>query len=405
MIPELRKKFNKEFKEENYNSFLNDLNSSFKYPVDFRVAETPVFLSDKFTIELFAACEELSNQVWQKEFLLKCNDAVPPHLNVPGENEFPQFFVLDFAICASRHTDEVGMTDKDDLGNYHPKLIEMQGFPTLYGYQYFFEKKIRKYFDIPDNFTTYFNNFSGDDYKNLLKDIILADRNPENVILLEIEPENQKTRVDFAATEELLGIKTVCVSEIIQRGRRLFYKNEGKEIPVERIYNRVIFDELGRSNVKPSFNFKDELDVTWISHPNWFFKISKYSLPLLKSKYVPDSFYLKDLDGYPDNLEDYVLKPLFSFAGLGVKIDVTEEMLDNITDRENYILQEKIEYAPLIETPDEPSKVEIRTMFFIKNNKPILVNNLVRLSKGKMMGVDFNKNKTWVGGSAAFHRY
>ena len=94
---------------------------------------------------------------------------------------------------------------------------------------------------------------------------------------------------------------------------------------------------------------------------------------------------------------------MYSFAGLGVEVDLTKEKLDEIKNKENYILQHKIEYAPVIETPDDFSKVEIRMMFFW-DEKPMLVNNLVRMSKGKMMGVDFNKNKTWVGSNSAFHR-
>jgi hypothetical protein len=391
MIPELRKKFNSEFTQQKYEVFLNDLNTSLKYPVDFRVSETPLFLSYDLKKKLLHACEELCRQVISNDFKVRMKDAVPPHLNIPGETDHPEFFVFDFAIC------------KDKSGEFYPKLIEMQGFPTLYGYQYFFEQTLKKHFDIPENFTQYFNNASPDKYVKLLKDVIVADADPENVILLEIEPEKQKTRVDFAATEKLLGIKEVCISDVIKHGNVLYYKNNGIEIPIERIYNRVIFDELSRTEAKFNFDLKEELNVKWIPHPNWFYKMSKYSLPVLKSESVPNCFYLRDLTSYPADLENYVLKPLFSFAGLGVKIDVTKQMLDEIKDPENYILQEKVEYAPLIKTPDEYAKAEIR-MMFIWQDEPILVNNLVRQSKGKMLGVDFNKNKTWVGGSTAFHK-
>jgi len=393
MIPELRKKFNSEFTQEKYKAFLNDINTSLKYPTDFRISETPLFLSDELKNKLLKACDELCKQVTSNEFKLKMNDAVPPHLHIPGENDHPEFFVFDFAICEDESTRE-----------FYPKLIELQGFPTLYGYQYFLERKIRNHFDIPENFTPYFNNITPEKYVSLLKEVIVADADPANVILLEIEPEKQKTRIDFAATEKLIGVSEVCISDLIKRGKNLFYKKNGKEIPVERIYNRVIFDELSRTEKNFNFDLQEELNVTWVPHPNWFYKISKYSLPVLKGEYVPKCFYLRDLSSYPADLENYVLKPLFSFAGLGVKIDVTKQMLDEIKDPENYILQEKVEYTPLIETPDEFAKVEIRMMFFWKD-KPILVNNLVRQSKGKMMGVDFNKNKTWVGGSAALHKF
>ena len=205
--------------------------------------------------------------------------------------------------------------------------------------------------------------------------MILADHDPKNVILLEIDPPMQKTRVDFACTEELTGIKTVNLSDILKRGKKLFYTESGIEIPIERIYNRVIYDELQRKNFKYNFNFSDELDVEWAGHPNWFFKISKYSLPSLKGKYSPRCYFLSELDKYPDDLNRFVLKPLFSFAGLGVEVDVTKETLDKVIDKSNYILQEKVEYAPLIETPDEHAKVEIRLMF-LWDDKPILTTNL-----------------------------
>lgn len=401
MIAELRKKFNAEFTQKKYEDFLNDLNTSLKYPVDFRVSETPLFLSDDLKKKLMHACDELCKQVTSSEFKVKMKDAVPSHLNIPGENDHPEFFVFDFAIC------------KDESGEFYPKLIELQGFPTLYGYQYFFEKKLRKHFKVPENFTTYFNGITPDKYVEMLSEVIVGEADSANVILLEIEPEKQKTRIDFAATEKLIGVSEVCISDLIKRGNNLFYKKSGIEIPIERIYNRVIFDELSRTEKNFNFDLQEELNVTWVPHPNWFYKISKYSLPVLKGEFVPKCFYLRDLSYYPDDLENYVLKPLFSFAGLGVKIDVTKQMLDEIKDPENYILQKKVEYTPLIETPDEKAKVEIRMMYFWPvrrslgeggTSKPVLVNNLVRQSKGKMMGVDFNKNKTWVGGSAALHR-
>lgn len=393
MIPELRKKFNSEFTQEKYEAFLKDLNTSLKYPVDFRVSETPLFLSDDLKKKLLHACNELCKQVTSNEFKVKIKDAVPSHLNIPRETDHPEFFVFDFAICMNESTSE-----------FYPKLIELQGFPTLYSYQYFFESKIRNHFDIPETFTSYFNGITPDKYVEMLRKVIVADADPANVILLEIEPEKQKTRVDFAATEKLLGIKEVCISDVSKHDKVLYYKKNGIEIPIERIYNRVIFDELSRTEAKFNFNLQEELNVTWAPHPNWFYKMSKYSLPVLKGEFVPNCFYLRDLTSYPADLENYVLKPLFSFAGLGVKIDVTKKMLDEINDPQNYILQQKVEYAALIETPDEFAKAEIR-MMFIYDKEPLLVNNLVRQSKGKMLGVDFNKNKTWVGGSTALHRF
>ncbi len=392
MIAEIRKKFNTNFTEKTYHEFLSDLNSALKYPTDFRVCETPLFLSVDLTKELLKACDDVIDQIRKKEFIERSLNAIPAHLKVPNDYEHPQFLQLDFAITKSN-------------GSLLPKLIELQAFPSLYGFQYYLNEILRKHFDIPLGFTSYFNGLNKQSYQTLLAKLILGNHDPENVILLEIEPEKQKTRIDFAATEELTGITTVCLSKIKKRGKKLFYRKDEKEIEIKRIYNRVIFDELERKKLNFDFDFKDEIEAEWAGHPNWFFKISKFSLPQLKGRFVPECYFLNELDMYPENLNDFVLKPLFSFAGLGVDVEVTKEKLDSIENKSSYILQQKVEYAPLIETPDGFSKVEIRMMFLWenRNEKPVLVNNLIRTSKGKMMGVDFNKNKTWVGSSIAYH--
>ena len=390
MIPELRKKYNHSFNPKAYDAFINDLKTFTYYPIDFRVSETPLFLDSDLTNKFLEASDNLINQLNDKNFKRKSENAIPPNLRVPNEDSHPQFLCLDFAIT------------KDDSGNFIPKLIELQGFPSLFSYQYFLDKIVRRHFDIPQNFSSFFNGLDGEKYTHLLRKVILADKDPKNVILLEINPPLQKTRVDFACTEELTGIKTVNLSDVVRNGKKLFYKNNDKEIPVERIYNRVIYDELQRKNFKFNFSFSDDLDVEWAGHPNWFFKISKYSLPLLKGKYVPHCYFLNTLDKYPDDLSRFVLKPLFSFAGLGVEVNVTKNKLDKVIDRSNYILQEKVEYAPVIETPDGYARVEVRLML-LWDKEPILATNLVRTSKGKMMGVDFNKNKTWVGSNLAYH--
>jgi len=390
MIPELRKKYNSSFNVDNYEAFINDLKTFTYYPIDFRVSETPLFVDSALTSKFLEASDDLIKQLNDENFKRKSDSAIPKHLSVPNEDSHPQFLCLDFAIT------------KDESGSFTPKLIELQGFPSLFSYQYYLDKIVRKHFDIPRNFSSFFSGLDGEQYIQLLRKVILSDHDPKNVILLEIDPPQQKTRVDFACTEELVGIKTVNLSDVIKRGKKLFYTFQGKEFTIERIYNRVIYDELERKNFKFNFSFSDDLDVEWAGHPNWFFKISKYSLPFLKGKYCPRCYFLNELEKYPDDLSRFVLKPLFSFAGLGVEVDVTKEMLDKVSDRTNYILQEKVDYAPLIETPDGFAKVEVRLMF-LWDDKPLLATNLVRTSKGKMMGVDFNKNKTWVGSNLAYH--
>jgi hypothetical protein len=399
MIPELRKAFNAKFSDTAYNNYISEINSALEYPADFRISETPVFLTKDLTSELIDACNDICDRLLSPEYKKHARHAIPDGWNIPGEPDHPEFLQIDFGIT------------KTDDGTYFPQLIELQAFPTIYGYQYYQNKIIRKYFDISKNFTPYFNQYNDKSYIDSLKQIILNGHSPENVILMDIQPEKQKTRIDFSATKSLIGIESVCISKVYPKGNELFYLNDNKEILIERIYNRVIFDELNKSDIKPGFNIKEEFDMEWSGHPNWFYKISKYSLPFLKSKYAPKAFFLNEIYGDDPlsnnrnliDLTKYVLKPLFSFAGSGVDIDPAYEKLISIKDKQNYILQEKIEYAPVIQTPDGNSKFEIRMMYLWKD-KPVLVNNLVRMSKGKMMGVNYNKNKTWVGSSLALHR-
>jgi hypothetical protein len=288
-----------------------------------------------------------------------------------------------------------------------PRLIELQAFPSLYAFQFLLLDCMRKAFPaIPPNWTSAFRGLRDEEYLGLLRRTIVADANSENVVLLEIEPEKQKTRIDFAATERLLGVQPVSLTDVKQRGRELFYQRGGREVRIERIYNRVIFDELERRpDLRVPFRFQDELDVTWVTHPNWYYRISKHSLPFLKTPHTSPAYFA---DEFPmgESLPDFVLKPLYSFAGLGVDMEPTAEKIAALAEPHAWILQKKVTYASFVPTPDGPrSKAELRMMFLWpeKEKNPVLVNNLVRMSQGKMMGVDFNKEKTWVGSSIALH--
>lgn len=393
MIAEIRKRYNGTFSQANYEKYVRALNTATRFPMDFRVAETPLFLSEKLTQRLVDAAHEILGIIRTPAFSEQSNRAVPPALSVPNEDLHTTFLQIDFAIC------------KDADGDFIPQLIELQGFPSLFGFQALIDTVAREHLYVPENFEVYFSGLTNHTYREAFKTLLLGQSAPESVVLLEIEPENQKTRIDFGCTEEMTGVKVLGLHEVRKRGRKLFYTQDGKDIPIERIYNRVIFDELERKGGKRleyDFSLTDDIDAAWVGHPNWFFKISKFSLPLLKSRYASACYYLSDLAAYPDDLENYVLKPLFSFAGAGVEVEVTRASLDAKTDKENYVLQRKVDYAPLIETPDGYAKAEVRMMFFW-DREPMLVNNLVRMSKGKMMGVAFNKDKTWVGSGIAYH--
>jgi hypothetical protein len=282
----------------------------------------------------------------------------------------------------------------------------MQGFPTLFGFQVYYPDLFRTYFPIPDKYSQYLNGHTRESYLQLLKEVIVDAVPVENTILLEIKPHDQKTRIDFYLTQEYIGIQPVCITELIQEGKDLYYMRNGKKTAVKRIYNRVIFDELlaKKDTLGKYTDITQELNVQWVPHPNWFYRISKYTLPFLNHPCIPTTYFLNEIKQLPTDLQNYVLKPLFSFAGQGVVIDVTPADIEKIDDPQNWILQRKVQYAEIIETPDVPAKAEIRIMYVWKNGwqRPQPVINLARLSKGKMIGVNFNKNKTWVGGSVGF---
>lgn len=390
MIAKYRKQYNQEFSDEKYNQLKNILAEKGGTAPIFRVSESPIFLTKEFENKLIDASESIISQIkaMPAETLRK---AIPDNCKVPNDTDQPHFFTIDFGVC------------KSENGAIEPQLIELQAFPSLYAFQKVYEET---YCEVYPFLSELKNPMPHETFKNYLKELIVGDENPENVILLEIFPEKQKTAIDFALTEKLLGIKTVCLTKVKKEGKKLYYENNGNLIEIKRIYNRVIFDELDNiPDLTTEFDFREEVDVKWITHPNWFFKISKFLLPLLKHQFVPKSYFLHE---FPENenLEDFVLKPLFSFAGSGVNLNPTKEITDSIQDKENYILQRKVYYEPIFEDINgEFSKAEIRLLYIWRENdeRPILLENLGRMTKAAMVNVDFNKKDAiWIGSSNAF---
>lgn len=391
-----RQQYNAQFTPEKYAAFLDTVNTAFGEPPTFRVCETPVFVPKAIKKQLLQGIEDIFAALQQPDFRQRSEAALPAHLQVPGEDSHTQFMQLDFGIC------------RDAQGNYIPQLIEMQGFPSLYFFQHLLAEAYRQHFDIPADYHHLFGGLEAETYLETLREVIVGDSKPENVILLEIEPEKQNTRIDFWGSRKHLGIKVLCLSKLKREGRDLYYlDDDGRRIGVERIYNRIIFDELEKRNDLPrEWDLTTEVNAEWVGHPNWFFRISKHTLPFLNTPFVPQTLFVNELKSIPGDLENWVLKPLFSFSGQGVKINVTRQDVENVDDPGNFILQRKVDYVPCIETlnPAEPSKCEIRMMILWdkKWDKPRLVNNLIRLSKGEMIGVRYNQGKDWVGASVGF---
>ena len=390
MISKYRTLFNESFTLKKYQDLQDDIASDFNYVPTFRLTESPFFISKELKQQLIKGCNEVIQFLQKDDFKKLTDKSLELNTKVPNEDEHTTFLAIDFGVC-------------EENGEILPKLIEVQGFPTLYNYQSNLYTKFKNQYPFLEELTPFFDGLTLEDYISIIEETICNNLPKENVILLEIEPEKQNTRIDFLYCNRDIGIPTICVTAIIKRGNQLFYKNEnGEETLVKRIYNRVIFDELeSRIDLKLNFSFSDNLDVEWAGHPNWFFRISKYILPFLKGKYFIETTLLSDLKEIPKDLENYVLKPLFSFSGSGVIFNLKSEDIEAVKEKDLYILQKKVHYIPILQSPNGKVKVEVRVLCVWKKNDtaPTLLCNLVRLSRGEMIGVKFNKDKDWVGGS------
>jgi hypothetical protein len=402
MIPSLRKQFNARFTPEKYQAFLRRVDDLCGTHVQFRLSETPCFFPKELIDRMARDGGELIRQlVDSPEYRAKSDEAVPAAFRVPNEPPHPMFVQVDFGLVRDSH------------GALQPKLVELQAFPSLYAYQ---GPLAEAYIDVyglaaPDfrlpasgsRLQYFLSGLETDSYRELLRRAIVADHDPENVILMEIHPQEQKTLADFLLTEKMLGVRAVDIVDIKKEGSRLYYERDGKRVPIKRIYNRAIVDELERKQIKLKFDWRDELDVEWAGHPNWYFRISKFSIPYLKHASVPRTWFLDQLDGIPADLENYALKPLYSFAGLGVVIAPKKEDVAAIPNdkRPYYIVQERMHFEPVIETPFGTTKAEVRVMYiWLEELVPVLT--IIRMGRGLQMGVDHNKNMEWVGASAGF---
>lgn len=390
MIPEHRHAFNAAFSPARYEEMLADIDQQLPGQLAFRVAETPVFVPADLRDKLIVAGESIIAVIEQANFKELTEASIPAHQRVPNEDKRPEFLTFDFAVCRNAN------------GELEPQLIEMQGFPSLYAFQAWLPGVFARHYPIADSVTPFIGVPDFEAYQARMRQFILADQPAENVILLELFPEKQKTLIDFTLSKNFWGIEAVCITKIRKHGRKLFYEKGGREIEIRRIYNRIIFDELARyPELKTEFNLTDDVDVKWVGHPNWFFRVSKFTLPFLHGPFFPSGYFLHELKEYPADLENYVLKPLFSFAGAGVRLHITAADLDALTDKQNYLLQRKVDYEPVVQSPDGLVKCEIRLLYIWPEGeaRPQLLTGLSRLSRGEMIGVDFNKDKDWVGGT------
>ncbi|MCB0712752.1 MAG: hypothetical protein KDD67_10520 [Ignavibacteriae bacterium] len=395
MIPELRKQFNRDFNERTFASFLQRLDDRVRQKILFRVCETPLFVPRYVQKMCEDTAVELALTLHTPEYLAASDVALHPEITVAGQPDHASFIAVDFA-----------MTYAED-GTIKPMLVEIQGFPSLMAYQLMLAELLQEHFALSPDLAYINGDHTRPQFLDLLHRTIVADHDREQVILMEYDPWNQKTSPDFTGIKELLGIEVVDIRHVVKEGKRLHYRNQsGNLIPISRIYNRAIVDELERENVQIPFNWNEELDVEWAGHPNWFFRISKFSSPYLEHPLVPRSWFLHQMEDYPDQLDRFVLKPLFSFAGAGVIVGPTREDIAAIPPekRSGYLLQEKIDFAGVVDTPEGGTRAEMRVMLVwpTEDERPTPIMGLVRMGRGDKMGVDQNKGMKWIGASCNF---
>ena len=393
MVPALREEFNRNFTAAKYQNLLRSLNKTSETQIEYRVSETPCFVPKPLIDQMSDYGRNLILQLVNNSHYRKLSDvSVPAKYNVANESALPMWVAVDFGLV------------RGPKGEIEPKLVELQGFPSLYGYQPMMAEQYIETYGLSNDLKVYLSGYNHNSYWELIRKLIVAGHDPENVILMEVDPQHQKTLPDFNITQRKLGIAVVDIMTLKKRGKKLYYRKDGREIEVRRIYNRTIVDELERRNITLPFDLRDELDVEWAGHPNWYFRISKFSIPYLKHRCVPRTWFVDENPVVPTDNQNYLLKPLYSFAGVGIKFAPTEADMDAIpaADRHDYILQERMRFDPVIQTPHGATQMEVRMMYVWPEGgelTPVLP--LVRMGRGMMMGVDHNKNLEWVGSSAA----
>ena len=400
MIEPYRQHFNQsQFSEARYADLKRRLNERCRTEISFPICETPCFFPAELMSEMAETGRVLTHQLIDSPAYMHLSDgAIPARYRVPNDNPRPNFMTVDFGLV------------RGESGRLEPKLVELQAFPSILGYQDVLCEEYRSVYGLDESLGWHLGGLDSASYWNLARQTIVGDHDAENVVLTEVEPEAQKTLPDFNVYADRLGVRTVDIAKIRKQGRKLLYERDGRQVPIERIYNRAIVDELERKGIVPGFDYRDELDVEWAGQPNWYFRISKFSLPFLHHRSVPTAVFLDDWFAgrrgtLPDDRTQLLLKPLYSFAGKGIQFAPSDAELQSIPadDRRLYLLQERVHFEPVIETPYGRTQAEIRIMYLWPEGeaemRPAI--SLVRLGRGLMMGVDHNHNQRWVGGSAA----
>ena len=392
MIAALRERFNAEWTPEKFARLQARVVERAGVPLGFTLSETPCFFPASLLDAMATTGATLvSGFLADRQAGAAVEALIPERYLGPGQEAVPTCVQVDFGVVRTAD------------GRYEPRLVELQAFPSLYGFQHVLAEAHREVYGLPADLVTYLGGLDAERYLALMRDVLVGPHEPGDVVLMEIAPEQQKTRLDFAVTAQLWGIDTVEPRDVIVRDRRLWRRTATGERPIRRIYNRIIPDELDRTGHPMPFDYRDDLDVEWIGHPAWYFRLSKSAIPWLTHPAVPRTWRLDEVDGLPADRQDLVLKPLFSFAGGGIVFAPSDAELAAIPaqQRHLYLLQERVAFAPVIDTPHGMTQAEVRIMY-VHTDRLRAVLPLIRMGRGAMMGVSHNRGLAWVGASVAF---
>ncbi|MGD9906670.1 MAG: hypothetical protein AB7U83_24650 [Vicinamibacterales bacterium] len=391
MVPALRDPFNRRWTPADYVRLQARLGERTGLPLPFPVSETPCFFPRALLDEMAATAVTLVTGFLADAPARAAAEAlIPARYLGPGQEAQPTCVQVDFGLV-------------ETPSGVAPRLVELQAFPSLYAFQHVLADTHREVHGLPDDLDAYLGGLDAAAYLALVGDALRGGHDPAEVVLMEIAPDQQKTRPDFVLTEQLWGVATVDPREVTVRGRTLTRRLGGREVPIRRVYNRIIPDELERTRHPMPFDYRDDLDVEWVGHPAWYFRVSKSAIPWLRHPAVPRTWRLDQVDGLPLDPARLVLKPLFSFAGGGIRFNPSAADLAAIAvdQRQLYLLQERVAFAPVIATPHGPTQAEIRVMC-LWTDRLRAVLPLIRMGRGQMMGVAHNQGLAWVGASAGF---
>ncbi|MCX8051648.1 MAG: hypothetical protein N3B17_07150 [Chlorobi bacterium] len=380
------------YTDERYHRLRQLLEQRLGTRIEFRIMEAPVFLSDELRRSIADAAIALVEQCTEKSYLSHAIErAIPPRYRMPDIPPHPTCAVVDFAISQAD-------------GELVPRLIELQGFPSLFAYQLFLTDAYHDAYELREEFSPFFDpSLDRNEYRRILERWLIGNHHPDNTALVDYKPLEQKTYPDFAATELLTCMAPTDIGGIVERDGYLFHERGGALQPLRRIYMRAITDELEERGVEVPFSWNDPPHVEWVVHPNWYFLMSKYSLPYLHHPTVPRALFCDTIERLPTDVR-YVLKPLFAFAGKGVNVEPTDDDLRALSpdERRNWLAMEKVEYAPALPTPEGANYVEVRCMvIWEEGSRPRPAMSLVRTGRSKLMGSRY-LTLPWTGASICF---